>query len=136
MDTKRDWGYAPEYVQSMWLILQQNEPGDYVIATGEAHSIREFVQKAFEAVDLNSEDFVKIDKRFFRPLDVPWIAGDYSRAEKKFGWRPRTKFDGLVKIMVDEDLSRWDRWLKGEKFPWDAPNYPTEARILTRVLRM
>jgi len=136
LEAKRDWGYAPEYVESMWLMLQQKEPDDYVIATGEAHSVKEFVERAFNIVGLNWEDYVKVDKRFLRPLDVPYLVGDYSKAERAFGWRPKTKFDKLVEIMVKEEVGRWSRWLKGERFPWDAPNYPSENGILTRTLRM
>ena len=117
-------------------MMQQGEPDDYVIATGEAHSVKEFVEKAFNAVNLDWQEFVKVDKRFFRPLDVPCLTGDYSKAERRLGWRPRVGFDELVKTMVREDLKRWERWLNGEKFPWDAPNYPTEANVLTRALRI
>lgn len=136
LDAKRDWGYAPDYVESMWLMLQQKEPDDYVIATNESHSVREFVEKAFDIAGLDWQEYVKVDKRFLRPLDVNYLQGDYSKAEKKLGWKPRVKFDKLVKIMVEEDLKRWERWLNGEKFPWDAPNYPTEANILTKSLRV
>ena len=136
LDAKRDWGYAPEYVESMWLMLQQDEPDDYVIATGEAHSVREFCEIAFDVVGLDWQEYVKVDKRFMRPLDVNYLCGDYSKAKKKLGWEPRTKFKQLVKIMVKEDLNRWEKWLNGEKFPWDAPNYPSEYRILTRALRV
>lgn len=136
LNAKRDWGYAPEYVESMWLMLQQTEPDDYVIATGEAHSVKELVQKAFDVAELDWQDFVKVDKRFLRPLDVPSLYGDYSKAEKKLGWSPRTKFNELIKLMVKEEINRWQRWIKGERFPWDAPNYPSENRILTRALRM
>jgi GDPmannose 4,6-dehydratase len=136
LDAKRDWGYAPEYVEAMWLMLQQKEPDDYVIATGEAHSVREFVEKAFELVGLDWQKYVKVDKRFFRPLDVPCLTGDYSKAKQKLGWEARTKFNRLVEIMVREDVDRWERWLRGERFPWDAPNYPSESKILTRSLRM
>jgi GDPmannose 4,6-dehydratase len=136
LEAKRDWGYAPEYVEAMWLMLQQKEPDDYVIATGEAHSVRELVERAFELVGLDWRDHVKVDKRFFRPLDVPCLVGDYSKAKKRLGWEPRTRFSELVKIMVEEDVKRWERWLRGERFPWDAPNYPSENRILTRALRM
>jgi len=136
LNAKRDWGYAPEYVESMWLMLQQEEPDDYVIATGEAHSVRELVEKAFDVVGLDWQEYVKVDKRFLRPLDVSSLIGDYSKAEKKLGWKPKTRFDDLVKLMVKEEVSRWERWLKGERFPWDAPNYPSENRILTRTLRM
>jgi len=136
LEAKRDWGYAPEYVESMRLMLQQNEPDDYVIATGEAHSIKEFCEIAFDTAGLDWQEYVKVDKRFMRPLDVNYLCGDYSKAKKKLGWEPRTKFKQLVKIMVKEDLNRWERWLNGEKFPWDAPNYPSEAKILTRALRV
>jgi len=136
LEAKRDWGYAPEYVESMWLMLQQNDPDDYVIATGEAHSVREFCEIAFDIAGLDWQEYVKVDKRFTRPLDVNYLCGDYSKAKKKLGWKPRTMFKQLVKIMVKEDLNRWERWLNGEKFPWDAPNYPSEAKILTRALRV
>jgi len=136
LEAKRDWGYAPEYVESMWLMLQQDESDDYVIATGEAHSVREFCEIAFDIAGLDWQEYVKVDKRFMRPLDVNYLCGDYSKAKKKLGWKPKTKFKQLVKIMVEEDLKRWERWLNGEKFPWDAPNYPSEAKILTRALRV
>jgi len=136
LEAKRDWGYAPEYVESMWLMLQQDEPEDYIIATGEAHSVREFCEIAFDIARLDWQEYVKVDKRFMRPLDVNYLCGNYSKAKKKLGWKPRIKFKQLVKIMVKEDLNRWERWLNGEKFPWDAPNYPSEAKILTRALRV
>jgi GDPmannose 4,6-dehydratase len=136
LDAKRDWGYAPEYVESMWLMLQQNESDEYVIATGKAQSVIEFVQRAFKVVGLDWQNYVKVDKRFFRPLDVPSLCGDYSKARKKLGWKPKTSFNELVEIMVKEEVSRWKRWLNGERFPWDVPNYPSENRILTRALRM
>jgi len=136
LEAKRDWGYAPEYVQSIWLMLQQNEPDDYVIATNEAHSVKEFVERAFQIVNLDWQKHVKVDEKFLRPLDVNSLQGDYSKAKQKLGWEPEVTFDKLAEIMVKEDLSRWQRWLKGERFPWDAPNYPNEARILTRSLRV
>lgn len=136
LKTKRDWGYAPEYVESMWLMLQQDEPDDYVIATGETHSVKELVEKAFEIVGLDWQKYVKLDKRFLRPLDVEFLKGDISKAKKKLGWKPKVKFNELVETMVKEDLGRWQRWEKGEYFPWDAFNYPSEANILTRALRV
>jgi len=136
LDAKRDWGYAPEYIESMWLMLQQKEPDDYVIATNEAHSIREFAEKAFKVVDLDWQEYVKVDERFLRPLDVNFLQGDYSKAKKKLGWEPKSKFDTLVKIMVKEDLNRWERWLNGERFPWDAPSYPSEDKIISRYQRI
>ena len=136
LEAKRDWGYAPDYVESMWLMLQQEEPDDYVIATNESHSVREFAEKAFDVVGLDWQEYVKVDKRFLRPLDVNFLQGDYSKAKKKLGWEPKVKFDELVKIMVKEDLNRWERWLSGERFPWDAPNYPNEAKIISRYQRI
>jgi len=137
LEAKRDWGYAPEYVESMWLMLQQEEPDDYVIATGEAHSVREFVERAFEVAGLdNWEELVEVDRRFLRPLDVPLLVGDYSKAKQKLKWEPKTRFNELVELMVKEEIKRWTRWLNGERFPWDAPNYPSENRILTRAMRM
>jgi len=117
-------------------MLQANEPGDYVIATNEAHSVEEFAEKAFDIVGLDWQEYVKVDKRFFRPLDVNFLQGDYSKAKEKLGWRPETKFDKLVKIMVKEDLNRWERWQNGESFPWDALNYPGEANIITKSLQV
>jgi len=136
LSAKRDWGYAPEYVESMWLMLQQKEPDDYVIATGESHSVKDLLEKAFKVVGLDYQEYVKVDKRFLRPLDVPYLVGDYSKAKNKLGWKPKTGFDKLVEIMVEEEISRWTRWLNGERFPWDAPNYSSENRVLTRALRM
>jgi len=132
LGAKRDWGYAPEYVESMWLILQQGKPDDYVIATGEAHSVGEFAQKAFECVGLDWQKYVDVDERFLRPLDVNFLRGDYSKARGELGWEPNVKFDELVGIMVQEDVSLWRKWQKGERFSWDAPNYPSENRILSK----
>jgi len=136
LEARRDWGYAPEYVESMWLILQQDKPDDYVVATNETHSVKEFAEKAFSVVGLDWQKYVKLDKRFLRPLDVNFLQGDYSKAKQKLGWEPKVKFDKLVEMMVKEDLSSWERWQKGERFPWDAPNYPTEANVLTRALKV
>ena len=136
LEAKRDWGYAPDYVESMWLMLQQKEPDDYVIATNESHSVREFVENAFNVVGLDWQKYVKIDKRFFRPLDVNYLQGDYSKAEDKLEWKPKIKFGELVKIMVENDLNKWKSYLKGERFPWDVPNYPGESKILTRSLKI
>jgi GDPmannose 4,6-dehydratase len=134
LDAKRDWGYAPEYVESMWLMLQQDKPDDYVISTGETHSVKEFAQRAFDVVGLDWQNYIEVDDRFFRPLDVDCLQGDCSKANRLLGWQPKVKFDKLVEIMVREDLERWQRCLKGQAFPWDAPSYPSEARILTRAL--
>jgi GDPmannose 4,6-dehydratase len=104
LDAKRDWGYAPEYVEAMWMILQQDKPNDYVIGTGESHSVREFLQEAFNYAGLKWEDYVRIDQRYFRPTEVDFLQADASRAEKELGWKPRVKFHELVRIMVDADL--------------------------------
>ena len=104
MDAKRDWGYAKDYVEAMWMMLQQDEPDDYVIATGEAHSVQELVDIAFGHLDLDPEDYVRIDPRFMRPAEVDHLIGDYSKAKEKLGWEPRTSFEELVKLMVDSDL--------------------------------
>lgn len=136
LTAQRDWGYAPEYVESMWLMMQQDKSDDYVVATNEAHTVKEFAEKAFEIAGLDWEKYVKIDKRFMRPLDVNYLQGDCSKAQEKLGWKHRVKFDELVEIMVKADINRWKRWFDGERFPWDAPYYPTETTILTRALRM
>ncbi|WP_101847239.1 GDP-mannose 4,6-dehydratase [Zhihengliuella sp. ISTPL4] len=106
LDAVRDWGYAPEYVEAMWLMLQQDTPDDYVIATGEAHTVREFVQAAFDHVNLNWEDYVSTDPRYERPSEVDALIGDYSKAERRLGWKPTTTFTGLVQRMVDGDLQQ------------------------------
>jgi len=104
LDAKRDWGYAPEYVEAMQKILQLDKPEDFVIGTGEAHSVREFVKKAFSYVDLPFEKHVEIDPRYFRPTEAEELVADSVKAEKKLGWVPKIKFEDLVKIMVDADM--------------------------------
>jgi GDPmannose 4,6-dehydratase len=104
LDAKRDWGYAKEYVEAMWLMLQQPEPDDYVIATGETHSVSEFLEVAFAHMGLDWQKHVEIDSRYFRPAEVDLLIGDASKAKKKLGWEPKTKFIDLVKLMVDEDV--------------------------------
>jgi GDPmannose 4,6-dehydratase len=105
LDARRDWGYAPEYVEAMWMMLQQDNPDDYVIATNETHSVRDFVEKAFAHVDLDWKEFVKHDERYERPAEVDLLIGDASKAKKVLGWEPKVKFESLVKIMVDADLA-------------------------------
>ncbi|RYD49650.1 MAG: GDP-mannose 4,6-dehydratase [Verrucomicrobiaceae bacterium] len=105
MDAKRDWGYAPEYVEGMWRMLQQETPDDYVLATNETHTVREFVEAAFGHAGLNWEDHVKYDARYERPAEVELLIGDPAKAKAQLGWEPMTKFDGLVKIMVDADIA-------------------------------
>jgi len=104
LDVKRDWGYAPEYVEAMWLMLQHDVPDDYVIATEEAHTVREFVEEAFGLLGLEWEKYVEIDPRYFRLTEVDRLVGDASKARKKLGWKPKTKFKELIRIMVDADM--------------------------------
>ena len=119
MNAKIDWGYAPEYMLAAWQMLQQGAPDDYVIATGETHSVEEFARRAFQTVGLNWSDYVESDAGLLRPSDIVLQQGDFSKAKARLGWQPQVKFDRLVEIMVEEDLSRWKRHLKGERFPWD-----------------
>ena len=106
LEAKRDWGFAGDYVLAMWLMLQQNKPDDYVLATGRTHSVRDFIRSAFDYAGLDWKKYVKIDKQFYRPAEVHLLIGDYSKAKKKLGWRPKVRFEGLVKMMVDADLER------------------------------
>jgi GDPmannose 4,6-dehydratase len=136
LDAKRDWGFARDYVRAMWLILQQDTPDDFVIATGEAHSVRDFVEKAFKEVEIEiawegaglnevgkdaktGKALVKIDPRYFRPTEVEFLLGDPSKAKAKLGWKPKTSFDELVKMMVQEDVkeAERDQFCKREGFP-------------------
>jgi GDPmannose 4,6-dehydratase len=106
LEAKRDWGFAGDYVEAMWLMLQQDEPSDYVVATGEEHSVREFVELAFERAGLDSEQRVVQDPRFLRPAEVDHLVGDASKARRELGWEPRTSFRALAELMVDADLER------------------------------
>ena len=105
LDAKRDWGYAPEYVEGMWMIVQQDAADDYVLATNETHTVREFVEEAFGHVGLDWNEFVKYDARYERPAEVDLLVGDPAKAKKQIGWEPKTKFRDLVHIMVDADLA-------------------------------
>ena len=104
LDAKRDWGYAPEYVESMWKMLQLNSPGDYVIGTGEQHSVCEFIDRAFSYAGLSYENYLEIDKRYFRPTEVDSIVANPAKARRELGWDPKVRFDDLIKIMVDVDM--------------------------------
>ena len=104
LEARRDWGYAPEYVEAMWLMLQQEAPEDFVIATGESHSVREFLEAVFSHVDLDWRDYVEIDPRYFRPTEVEYLLGDASKARQCLGWQPRVTFTELARLMVDADL--------------------------------
>jgi GDPmannose 4,6-dehydratase len=104
LDAERDWGYARDYVEAMWLMLQQDEPDDFVIATGQVHSVRELVEVAFDQVGLPSDEYVRIDERFLRPAEVEHLVGDATKAEEKLGWVPQTSFEEMIRRMVDSDL--------------------------------
>ena len=104
LESKRDWGYAPDYVEAMWLMLQQDKPDDYVIATGKTWSVKDCVQIAFETVGLNWQDYVVADQKFLRPAEVDVLVGDASKAKKILGWQPKTSFQEMIKIMVEADL--------------------------------
>jgi GDPmannose 4,6-dehydratase len=117
LDAKRDWGFAKEYVEAMWLILQQDQPDDYVIATNETHSVREFLELAFSYAGLDWQKHVVIDERYYRPAEVDLLIGDYSKARAKLGWEPKTKFAELVKIMVDADIEALKDQLAGKVKP-------------------
>ncbi len=134
MDTRRDWGFAPEYCEAMYLIMQQPKPADFVIATGETHSVRELVQEAFSVAGLDWKKYVVEDKRLHRPLDVSHLCGNPAKARKILGWQPKITFKKLVELMVRADLQRWERYLRGEIFPWDAPNYSSEIDVLSRTV--
>ena len=105
LDARRDWGYAKEYVEAMWLMLQQDQPDDYVIATGESHSVREFLEEAFSFAGLDWRDHVEIDPKYYRPSEVDLLVGDASKAKNMLGWEPKTRFKDLVRLMVTADLA-------------------------------
>ena len=104
LDAKRDWGFAGDYVEAMWMMLQQEVPDDYVVATGETHTVKEFLEVVFKHAGLDIDEYVKIDERLFRPHEVPLLLGDPTKAKEKLGWEPKTRFEGLAKLMYDADL--------------------------------
>lgn len=122
-DAKRDWGYAPEYVEAMWRMVQQDQPDDYVIATGETHTVREFVQEASRLVGLDPEQIVRTDPKYYRPTEVDVLLGDASKAKSKLDWKSQTSFTDLVKIMLAADLER-----EGIKAPFDVPQEKMDWR--------
>ncbi len=131
LKASRDWGYAPDFVEAIWKILQQDKPDDFVLGTGEAHTVQEFLDEAFKYVDLDPEKHVEIDPRYFRPLDVNDLISDNRKSQEKLNWKPKIRFDELVKIMVDSDMSKIGLTPLGEgeeilkkKYPdkwWGAP---------------
>jgi GDPmannose 4,6-dehydratase len=115
LDAKRDWGHSRDYVKAMWLMLQQNEPEDFVIASGESHSVRDFLQLSFECVELDYKKYLVIDKNLYRPSEVNVLQGDASKASKKLDWTPEVSFKGLVREMVEGDLE-WYSSARGKFF--------------------
>lgn len=127
LDAKRDWGYAKDYVKAMWLMLQQQEPDDYVVATGETHSIREFLDVAFGYVNLNWHDYVEFDSRYLRPAEVDLLVGDPTKVKEKLGWEPSVTFEELVKLMVNADLRAM-----GQNSPNGEGSHPEENAVIPR----
>ncbi|MEZ5276206.1 MAG: GDP-mannose 4,6-dehydratase [Opitutaceae bacterium] len=117
LDSKRDWGYAKEYVEGMWRMLQQDKPDDFVLATNETHTIREFLDVAFGRLDLDWKDYVDFDERFLRPAEVDLLIGDYSKAKEKLGWEPQTRMKALAELMVDADLEAAQSEAAKPRFP-------------------
>ena len=130
LEACRDWGHAIDYVEPMWMMLQQDKPDDYVIATGETHSVRDFVKTAFAHAGLDLAEHLKQDRKLLRPLDVNSLTGNSAKARDVLGWKPTKTFDELVRDMVDSDLSRWKANQKGDVFPWDAPLYPDDRNVI------
>ncbi len=114
LDAKRDWGFAGDYVRAMWMMLQQPEPEDYVLATGKTHSVRELLEAAFSAAGLNWEEYVEIDPKFIRPAEVDYLCGDATKAREKLGWEPEVSFEELIRMMVEADLEAVQKAGKGD----------------------
>ena len=125
IEAKRDWGYAPEYIEAMWLMLQEPQPQDIVIATGQTHSVKEFLELSCQRLDLDPKKILVQSKRFYRPLDVNCLMGDATKAKRILNWKPKVTFNELVNLMVQTDLERWENHLRGKIFPWDAINDPS-----------
>jgi GDPmannose 4,6-dehydratase len=131
LDAKRDWGFAGDYVRAMWLMLQQPEPQDFVVATGESHSVREFVELAFRHVGMEWEPFVKVDPRLLRPADVDYLVGDAQKARRELGWKPEVQFDELARMMVQADIEHLERSIRRGDL---QPAFPAVARPATPSL--
>jgi GDPmannose 4,6-dehydratase len=114
LEAKRDWGYAGDFVEAMWLMMQRDEPDDYVIGTGEARSVRELCQETFGLLDLDYRDFVRIDPRYFRPTEVDCLLADPGKARRQLGWQPKVRFKELVRMMVEGDLELAKRELRAD----------------------
>ena len=133
LKAKRDWGFAGEYMTAVHKMMQQDKPNDFVISTGESHSVSEFAKEAFDIVGLDWKKYVKSDKKFFRPLELDHLRGNAKKATKHLKWKPKITFKKLVKMMVDTELKRWNDFLDGKTFPWDAPLYPDQSKLITRL---
>ena len=133
LKAKRDWGFAGEYMIAIHKMMQRDKADDFVISTGESHSVSDFAKEAFDIVGLDWKKYVKSDKKFFRPLELDHLRGNAKKAAKHLKWKPKITFKKLVKIMVEADLKRWNDFLDGQVFPWDAPLYPDETKLITRV---
>ena len=127
---KRDWGFAGDYVEAMWKMLQMGKSDDYVIATGESHSVQDFLDESFEIAGINKSGRVEVSKKLFRPLEVNDLKGDHSKARRELDWSPSVDFHELVRMMVKKDLQRWELALKSEIQYWDALAYPDEDTLL------
>ncbi len=128
-NTIRDWGFAGDYVEAMWLMLQQSIPDSYVISTGIGHSVNEFVDLVFKKAGLSTDEYVSIDPALKRVNDVNALIGDNTKARKFLGWTPKTSFESLIELMYTEDLKRWSDHLSGKEVVWDAPSYSEKIRI-------
>jgi GDPmannose 4,6-dehydratase len=126
LDAKRDWGYAPEYVEAMWKMLQLNSPGDYVVGTGQQHSVREFIDRAFSYAGLSYANYLEIDKRYFRPTEVDSIVANPAKAKRELGWDAKVRFDELIKIMVDADMRAYGLKPIGEGDELVAKKFPSK----------
>ncbi len=127
LDSRRDWGFAPDYVRAMWLMLQQDSADDFVIATGETHSVREFLEESFSHVDLDWREFVVQDDSFYRPAEVDLLVGDATKAGKDLGWEPTVSFGDLARLMVDADLAYWRRQSEGDAAA--SPASPSDRKM-------
>ena len=128
----RDWGLVSEYIEGIAKMMELDEPQDFVLATGESATVLKFAHMATQHVGLD-ESVIKTDKKYSRPIDINKLQGDYTKANTLLDWAPKTKFNDLVKLMVDADLKRWQDYLDGKHFPWDAYLYPNEAKVLRRI---
>jgi len=136
VNSLRDWGYAPDYVEAMWMMLQNDSPKDYVIATCHAITVEEFCRRSFNVVDLDYNNYLIIDERLKRPLDVNYLKGDYSKAKKELGWSPKKNINQIIETMVEKDLERWQSYKNGIIVHWDAFNYPVENKPISNKTKL